>query len=269
MRVMVWCEAESDFRVAAGLLDRAVREEHAQSWVRELMDSQPEVFRSWQKHFEGQQDFFNVHQHAQVAKHYGVPPQRGYFDGRPGSDGARMARSILTIAGHLRRKRNEPIDIVVLVWDMDGQATERKAGLEQAREPTARPPGCDDLKIVYGCPDFEMEAWLLCGFEPKDDDERRRFEELRERLSFDPVTQSHRLTAKRDDDQGAPNDRSVKVALSSLTEDDHERAQACWQEAPLHMLRQRGEHNGLRDYLEEVLRGVDQYLATSTNQNAE
>ncbi|NJM90807.1 MAG: hypothetical protein HC863_00485 [Myxococcales bacterium] len=150
--------------------------------------------------------------------------------------------------------------MVVLLWDMDGKTTERKRGLLQAREAAALPPGCEGMAIAYGCPDFEIEAWLLGGFQPRDDDERERLAAQHATLGFDPVTQAHRLTAARDHDKhGVPNPRSAKVVLASLTADDHARRQACWQETPLVTLRQRGEHNGLRDYLDEVLHAVDSW----------
>lgn len=254
MRVMVWCENRSDFEVGAGLLDRLLAEE-GPDWVREAMDT-PEAVRTWherEREREPGAPFFDVHGYADIAKHWGAPMQRGHFDGKRGSAGARMARTILALVGHLRRKRELAIDAVIVIWDMDGEAQERKAGLTQAREWASSAPGCEGLAIVYGCPDFEMEAWLLCGFEPANDAERQRLEVQRQRLGFSPVLDSHRLDVRSDHDlYGAARPKSAKLVLEDLVAGDRERRRACWQATALAILRERGEHNGLREYLEEL-----------------
>lgn len=250
MRVMVWSENRSDFEVGAGLLDRVLAEE-GPTWVREAMDT-PEAVRTWHEREPGT-PFFDVHGYADIAKHWGAPMQRGHFDGKRGSPGARMARAIFALAGHLRRKREPAIDAVVILWDMDGEAQERRAGLAQGREWAANAPGCEGLTIVYGCPDFEMEAWLLSGFEPATDAERQRLEAQRQRLGFSPVLDSHRLEVRGDhDSHGTARPKSAKLVLEELVAGDRERRRACWQATALVTLRERGEHNGLREYLREV-----------------
>ena len=66
----------------------------------------------------------------------------------------------------------------------------------------------------------------------------------------DPRFQSDELTASKNDQAK----RSPKRVLAALTGGDHDRERRCWRETPLGTLRDRGKHNGLADYLEEVER---------------
>jgi predicted ATPase len=47
-------------------------------------------------------------------------------------------------------------------------------------------------------------------------------------------------------------EQSAKRVLDALTGDDPDRVTRCWKDTPLETLRERGEHNGLKEYLEEV-----------------
>ena len=93
-------------------------------------------------------------------------------------------------------------------------------------------------------PQPEVEAWHVSGFVP-DVAEQKRLEALRGELSFDPTTQSERLTSHPND---APRD--AKRVLARLCGADRERQERCLCDRAL--LRQRGQHNGLAAFLDEV-----------------
>ena len=162
-----------------------------------------------------------------------IKPQ-GRIAGEPLRSEAGMWRKVLLLFCHA----NPRPDIVVLARDLDGYP-DRRSGIEQVCNGLPWP-----FKIVAALPDPEIEGWLVSGFMPKDADEQARLEQVRRELSFDPTTQSHRLTSHPN---AAPTD--AKRVLSQLCDDDHEREQACLERDVLH---QRGERNGARAFLDEV-----------------
>jgi hypothetical protein len=162
-----------------------------------------------------------------------IGPQ-GRTAGEPLKPEASMWRKVLLLFC-----RAKPLpEIVVLARDLDGYP-DRRAGIEQVRNGLPWP-----FTIVAATPDPEIEGWLVSGFLPRDNGERTGLEGLRRELSFDPTTQSHRLTAHPND---APTD--AKRVLSRLCEDDRDREHACLQRDVLH---QRGDFNGARAFLDEV-----------------
>ncbi len=85
----------------------------------------------------------------------------------------------------------------------------------------------------------------MSGFAPHDASEQCRLDDARRALSFDPTTQSHRLTAH-------PNDAltDAKRVLTQLTDGDRDREHACLGDRE--RLHQRGERNGARAFLDEI-----------------
>jgi hypothetical protein len=156
-----------------------------------------------------------------------------------------MARTAFAIIRALNKQTNtEAIDGVVLVWDMDGQADERRRGLEQAR---AEAQKLVRFQIVLGRPDRMREAWVLAGFDVLSHDERDRLDNVSEQLGFHPNLEAHLLTAAGDIAK-----RSAKRVLAELTAGDREREARCWTEAALVTLRTRGGGSGLAEFLEEI-----------------
>ena len=94
----------------------------------------------------------------------------------------------------------------------------------------------------------ERESWVICGFEPRGDDEAQRLATERGKLGFSPCDQSHELSACKDDTAL----RSPKRVLADLTARNGRREQDCWRVTKLEVLRSRGGGNGLAPYLEEV-----------------
>ncbi len=122
MKLVLFCEAAGDFRTAAGLVDRVLREE-GPAWVADLIEAHPEAVRTWMDDGDGH-PFFDIHRLSDYAR--GMPGLRvpqGHFDGKPGAPGALMARRIFHIvramAKQAARAGTEPAEAVVIVWDMD------------------------------------------------------------------------------------------------------------------------------------------------------
>ena len=246
MRLLAFCEAPADFRLTAGLVDRVLREQ-GPSWVADNFEM-PEVIRVWQSDPSGRA-YFDLHALNEYMDRWGVRSTRGHFNGRPGGAGSSMMRKALTIVRALNKQQpDEAIDAVVLVWDMDQQPSDRRAGVALARD-DAR--GWAAFQIVCGFQDPEREAWILAGFDPCDDAERALLAELHDVLGFSPIVHAVRL---RDKSAGAA--RNIKRVLGHLTRDDPGREERCWTDPPLATLRERGGESGLADFLDEIERNL-------------
>lgn len=177
----------------------------------------------------------------------------GFLDhtGEPGAVDSGQARKAILLHNRLTRDRNSPA--ILLIRDLDVQP-ERQAGLHQAREEARtraqyQPEEEAPDVIVIGAANPKREAWILNGFEPKSEEEREQLQQERKNLPVDPLTDAHKLKAKSDQAQN-----SCKRVVQVLTDGDTDRERACWQETDLDLLRERGEHTGLADFLEEVER---------------
>ena len=243
-RLIAFCEASADFRTASELIDRVLRDE-GPAWLADLIDEHPDSIRTWHA-CGGDRAFFDVHAWRECAKQLSIRIPHGHFGGRPGGAGAMMARTLFQIVRELNRRAevDETIDVVVLVWDMDDQADERRRGLTAARDEARTWAPFD---IVVGCANPMREAWVLAGFDPADDDEQVCLEATRGDLGFSPSEQAHRLDAK--DEQAKLSSKRVLRGLVGVAPDREAR---CWRETPLEILRERGESSGLREYLDEV-----------------
>ncbi len=211
MKLVAFCEAEADFRLASGLVDRLLRDEGPQ-WIADAFDT-PDVSRRW--HPDGL--------------------------GRPGAAGAAMARKVFLIAQAMSKTTpDDPIHVVILLWDTDHQGDDRRTGVAQASEEARR---WQLFQIACGLPDPEREARVLAGFEPEDDTERARLAELRRELGFSPVHEAHRLRGNAL--------RDIKRVLRMLIGDAEDREQRCWTEPALGTFQDRGRESGLAAFLDE------------------
>ena len=241
MKLVAFCEASGDFRLISGLVDRVLRE-FAPGWVVDLLDS-PEAVRTWEPDGSGRA-YFDLHKLDQYEGRLKVRIPHGHFDSRPGRAGALMARTVFSIVRALQKQTTDPIDAIVLVWDVDQQRSERPEGVMTARDEARH---WASFQIVCGFPDPEREAWVLAGFDPADEAERLLLDELHRSLSFSPVLHAARL---RDKDEGAL--RNIKRVLRELTRHDSGREERCWTEPLLTTLRARGAETGLVAFLAEV-----------------
>lgn len=132
-------------------------------------------------------------------------------------------------------------DIVILARDGDGRAVERRRGFEQVVNGLTW-----EFAVILAMPEPESEAWFVCGFRAQDEAERAALAQVTAQLSFDPVTQPHRLTSRPND---APTD--TKRVLRQLLVTTEERKNACL-EVELEHLRRCGEHAGLARLLGDL-----------------
>jgi hypothetical protein len=169
----------------------------------------------------------------------------GHSKGEPlKADGAASIK-ILNLVRFLQRIRQ--IKAVLFIRDLDNQP-ERKEGIKQARsEHINKTP---KLEIIIGAADPKREAWVLNGFIPSNQQEKQIIEEIKNKLSFDPSIESHRLRATSEKEP--ERIRNVKVVVEQLTGNDMEREKQCWEETNLKHLRERGVDTGLTDYIQEV-----------------
>lgn len=228
LSVAVVCEAPADRITITTLAERVIRE--AAPWI------EPEVlgdYVEWRGFLRSDPhlEWTDVRKRATELKlevrFRGVTPLHPY------AQNALRAIRVLALAP-------ERVDAIILLPDSDGDL-DRLKGLEQARD-YAR----EALPILVGLAHTKRECWHICGFEPGDT-EHELLKVERELLGFDPRLKSHELTAKHDP---ANDKRSAKRVLAALTADAREREAKCL--ASLSTLRERGEHNGLRAFLEEV-----------------
>lgn len=227
--IAVVCEARADVLISTELADRVLLWEV--DWLEsELLISQ----RTWIRESNGTELLWK---HIKsLARPLGIKIH-GHFDGRPGLPDASIARRAILLL-----KRLFDPEAILLIRDADKQA-ERLDGLNQARDHFAGEP-----KIVIGVADPEREAWVIAGFEPYDDEERKLLEIERKNLGFDPRVRSHELTATNDDQAK----KSPKRVLKVLTCGSVEREKPCWQKTDLGTLESNGRENGLAPFLIEL-----------------
>jgi hypothetical protein len=234
MKLIAFCEAQADFLLAKDLIDRVLGE--AATWVLDLLESSPEAVRAYLPDPKGR-EFFVIKELNEYTRARSLRLPHGHFDGKPGAADAVMGRTAFVIARAIAK--TEQLDAVVLTRDLDKQP-ERRIGLEQARAEAA-------LRIVLGCANIMREAWVLAGFEPEDEVEQDRLAAVRQALGFSPVDKAHELTSN---DERAK--RSPKRVLRELTLGDLDRQERCWRDTRLDTLRDRGEHSGLAEFLDEI-----------------
>jgi hypothetical protein len=170
----------------------------------------------------------------------------GHIGGQPLKPEAAMWRKVLLMFCH----QDPRPDVVVLARDMDGYP-ERLAGIVQVRDGLPWP-----FKVAVALAEPEVEAWHVCGFVPRDDEERARLRELKDELSFDPTVESHRLTSHPND---APTD--AKRVLDHLCREEADREADCLTDHEL--LRTRGTTNGLTAFRNDIAQYIVPLLGAS------
>jgi hypothetical protein len=227
----VVCEARADQQTACGLADRVLVD--SIDWLeRDMLDTQ----RQWTG-LTPEAPFLKWASVREAATRRELKGLYGHFQGEPGAPDAFMARKALLLFATAPHRPAA----VLLLRDSDNDS-QRRVGLEQARQDRQWP-----FEVIIGVAESKRECWVLAGFNPKNTDEVERLRQLQQRLSFHPVQQAHRLTART---PGAKTD--AKEALGELTQGKWERERACWEETPLPELEQHGRDTGLADYLQEI-----------------
>ncbi|MBL8602873.1 MAG: hypothetical protein JNK72_13195 [Myxococcales bacterium] len=250
LRILVSAEDVLSATLARALCDRVVYEAAAADWLRalwapELRDTQ----RVWMG-LSPDSDWADRRLVEHLAAARGLPGGvRARETGRRRAPhgAARQAFRAMQLAAVLDPRP----DVVLLAADTDGETPEGErfeVGVAMA-----------DVALPAVAASFhrESEAWVVSGFVPENAAERARLREVTDRLGFDPTLASERLMSDR---MGDPRDakwvaRTLLGAGAGLAP-LRARAQKCWAETPLDVLRARGRRNGLAAYcdaLERVL----------------
>ena len=242
---IVIVESGADSRTATKLAERVLKEKF--DWLDD--DILQHCFQ-WTGLEEGTEfscwrDIIKIIDDAKSQIKYKPSRFIGHSKGVPlKADGAASIK-VLNLVRFLQKTRH--IKAVIFIRDLDNQP-ERKEGIEQARsEHINKTP---KLEIVIGAADPKREAWVLNGFIPSNQQEKQIIEEIKNKLSFDPSIESHRLRATSEKEP--ERIRNVKVVVEQLTGNDMEREKLCWEKTKLKHLRERGVHTGLTDYICEV-----------------
>ncbi len=237
VRLGVACEDNGHFSAVTRLVDDTLLAEH--QWLDGILDA----CRSWHGCAAAQCWYKYNPDDANDLRPILLDGQRiapnGHINGAPLKPEAGMWRRILLLFCHVDPRP----DVVLLARDLDGDPR-RRAGIEQVRDGLPWP-----FKIAVATPQPEIEAWLVAGFAPDGAAEHARLQACRQRLSFDPTTQSERLTSH-------PNDATTdaKRVLDDLCGADRERVARCLTDRTL--LRQRGRSNGLAEFLGDIDRFI-------------
>ncbi len=238
---IVIVESDADAQTATKLAERILIER-----VDWLDDDNLQYFFKWRGLQNGTQQHSCWKYLGKIideAKALGYKPARflGHDrDGVPYKEYGATSDKVLKLVRFLQKTRQ--IRAILLIIDLDNKP-KRKKGLDQARSEHIN--GKPKLEIVIGTADRMREAWVLNGFIPSNQEEEQILEEIKNELKFDPCIESHRL-------RGSNEIRDPKEVVKKLTDGNMKREQQCWEDTSLELLRGRGIHTGLTDYICEV-----------------
>jgi hypothetical protein len=163
--------------------------------------------------------------------------RHGRIAGQPLAPEAGMYRKLL-LAFEQATPRPE---LVILARDGDRRSEDRRRGFEQVVQNLQW-----SFAVILAMPEPESEAWFLCGFVPMSNVERAQHQALRTALSFDPITQPHRLTS-----QPADAHTDAKRVAKAILGDEIERRESCLDTA-LEVLARNGELAGLARLIDDL-----------------
>jgi hypothetical protein len=229
----VVCEDQGHARLVTTLVDRALLAEH--TWLDGVLEHcrtyvGKDAGNTWYKFHPA-----DAHDLAPLTLEGRRIPVHGHIGGKPLKPEASMWRKILLMLTHANPRPN----VVVLARDIDGYP-ERRGGVDQVRSGLKWP-----FPVAFAGPEPEVEAWYVAGFVPNGKAEHEELEKVRKELSFDPTTESHRLTSHPNEAQ-----TDAKRVLERLSAGDPDREVECLSNRAI--LRDRGAKNGLGAFLDEV-----------------
>ena len=231
--IAVVAEDEGHIRVTTRIVDAAL--ERAVPWLTGVLDSS--------RHYRGERpderwfkiSWIGSRDLGAITIDGRLPKRHGRIAGQALEPEARLWRDILLWFSSLSPRP----EVLLVVRDLDGNPGKR-AGVLQVRDNLTWP-----FVVVVATPEPEVEAWVVAGFEPRDDVEAATLRSLSAELSFDPTREPHRLTAHPND---APRD--AKRVLFQLSRGDEERERACLDDHA--RLRERGDETHLPAFLDEI-----------------
>ncbi len=251
MEFVIVAEDEPDAETARDLADRVLHAEPP-SWLRleEIRQMRTWTGLDAQTEFTRWRDIGDLYENTPRMPQY-LGHERA---GQSNDYDYAAARHALLLADRFATSGARRICAVVLVRDTDDQVRRRTESLKNAREDHSS----NRFEVVLGIARPMREAWVLNGFEPQSDAEEERLQQERHNLPVDPLSECHELTASSPQAQN-----SCKRLVQTLTDGDSDRERACWWETDLDLLRERGAHTGLADYLEEVERLIPLFAHSS------
>jgi len=236
MEFVVIVEGPEDARTACDLADRVV----VQNGPHWLDPHTRDAMRTWTGLPPDADDFTQWVEIKELAQNRGVRNLGFPKSGQPGGADLAQARKAIRLHALMRKKEDAPA--LLLIRDTDAERHSRR-DFEQAR---CQPEKPEWLTVVIGVAHPKREAWVLNGFDPEDESEEERLDEMRQELGCDPCTEAHTLTAS-----SADASTNAKRVLGELIRSS-EREQQCWTNTDLSVLRRRGRKTGLAAYLEDV-----------------
>jgi len=236
LRIVCFAEAPADARLGSDLGDRVLAEEGPTPVDAARL---PEM-RVWTG-LEPDQAFTRWTDIKQANGQARRPRYIGHAATGPrGSDYAMAVKALIQV----KALASTGADTLAVVMLRDCDATpDKRVGLRQA----AAESRFTSLNVIVGIADKMREAWVLNGFMPRGEAEKKTLQSLKTALSFDPTREAERLRAAKQSDLRHP-----KRVLSELTAADAGRQACCWLETPLDELRQRGAGTGLAVFLDEL-----------------
>ena len=184
-----------------------------------------------------------------LANQYNVK-SRGHFEGLPLHGDGHKTRKALTLLT-LHAPDETPVDAIIIFRDGDREYDSRREVILKVRDATPlsieRNGRRVPIPVVVGVANRMRECWVLNGFDPTCEDEQARFEVEHNRVGFDPRMRAHDLT-----DTNEHEDRCPKRVLRELSGNDRDRERVCVGATALELLRSRGEHTGLKDFIDEL-----------------
>lgn len=236
LELVVVAEAEADARIVCDLADRIFLEE-GPDWIDEELLPHLRVWAGFDEPAFTRWPAIK----AKMREQHVRPHYLGYVQGHPQRTACAESRKAILLA--IERQKTRPIVAVILTKDLDSQP-ERRDGMQQAREEKL-----EDLVVVLATPNPKREAWVLNGFVCDGQDEEQKLAQVRQEIGFDPCEAAHRL---RYASRSSRAERNPKKILEHLTNDDFTREERCWKKTPLAILKQRGEHTMLKEFLCEI-----------------
>jgi hypothetical protein len=228
--IAVVCEANADRRAATLLSDRVLCE--TIDWI--LPETLPHLRRY--RGLGDQDTYLKCSSVKEIARQKRIVAH-GFIGGEPRKPNAAMAERALKLLAI----SEDPPRAVILTGDTDKEP-ERRDGYDQARHAQRWP-----FVVIIGLAETKRECWILAGHAPRDHAEHEILMRERKELGFDPLSSAEQLTAS---EKGAKRD--AKRVLAALIGDDPDREDACLEDCPLALLKQRGARTGLALYLQEL-----------------
>jgi hypothetical protein len=206
IRIALTCEDQAHRALATFLADRVIVDEAAKRGSSDWLN---EESLAWLRTFSGlneppgtpDHERYYPHKHARRdIEEQGRRPLiggwpvklSGHINGKPLKPAATFWRNVFMLFA----AQDGPPDALIVVHDTDGDRW-RLDGMEQALELVESLD--QPMPVLVATPHQDAEAWFVAGFDPLDETERRRLDQVTEQLSFCPPREPQRLTAHPND----------------------------------------------------------------------